>query len=73
MMKDTCYLVMSEYGIARMTKRAGSLKRGEVSVRIRLTIPDKCFAEPSIDADIVIPESAIIRPDVTVALEDPQS
>lgn len=69
-MKDTCYLVLDEYGIQRMTKRQGSLKRGEVAVRIAVSIADKCFVEPAISANITIPESAVIVPTVDVAVMD---
>ena len=72
-MKDTCYIVMSEYGIERMTKRAAALKRGEIAVRVKLDVPDRCFAEPAIDASISVPESAIIRPDVNVSVESPDA
>lgn len=68
-MKDTCYLVLSEYGIERMTKRQGSLKRGEVAVRVSVAIADKAFAEPMVSASITVPEHAIIRPSVEVAVE----
>ena len=70
MMKDSCYIVLSEYGIERMTKRQASLKRGEVAVRISLTVSDKAFAEPAITAQITIPDTAIIRPDVDVVVDD---
>lgn len=69
-MQDTCYIVMSEYGIERMTKRQGHLKRGEVAVRVSVAIADRAFIEPAIAAHITIPESAIIVPAVTVEVED---
>lgn len=68
--KDTCYLVMSEYCIQRMTKRQGGLKRGEVAVRVSLVVPESCFAEPDVSATIDVPESAVIRPRVEVRVED---
>ena len=68
-MKDTCYIVMSEYGIERMTKRQGHLKRGEVAVRVSIAIADKAFVEPAIAASITIPDSAIIVPKVDVNVE----
>lgn len=69
-MRDSCYIVLSEYGIERMTKRSGALKRGEISVRVSLTVPDKCFTDPPIDAEIVVPENAIIRPTVAVEVHE---
>ncbi|GHH09207.1 hypothetical protein GCM10008023_05560 [Sphingomonas glacialis] len=69
-MKDSCYIVLSEYGIERMTKRQGSLKRNEVAVKVNLSIADSVFAEPAISAAIVIPASAVIHPDIEVTVED---
>lgn len=71
MMEDLCYLVLSEYGIERMTKRQGTLKRGEVSVRVSVSIHDKHFAEPTVSARIDVPDSAVIQPQVTVEAEPP--
>lgn len=67
---DDCCLVMSEYGIQRMTKRPGKLARGEIAVRVRLVVPESAFAEPAISAEINVPESAIIRPQVEVTVQD---
>lgn len=69
-MKDACYLVLSEYGIERMTKRQGSLKRGEVAVRVSVSIADRCFAEPAIAAHIDVPAAAVIHPQVDVHVEE---
>jgi len=66
MMYDDCFVVMSQYGIERMTKKKGSLKRGEISVKIRLSVPVSVLAEPTISAVVAVPESAINRPDVIV-------
>lgn len=63
---DTCFIVMSEYGIQRMTKRQGGLKRGEVAVKIRMAIPEQCFAEPDISVNIDVPLTAVIVPQVEV-------
>lgn len=61
---DDCYIVMSEYGIQRMTKRGGRLNRGEVSIRVRLNVPSACFTEPSLSASIQIPEELVRRPEL---------
>lgn len=71
-MKDTCYLVLSEYGIERMTKRQGSLKRGEVGVRISVAVNDKVFTQPALAAHIDIPEQAVIQPPIVqVEVQEP--
>lgn len=64
---DDCFIVMSAYGIERMTKRKGTLKRGEIAIRVRVTVPESCFAEPDVAATIEVPESAVIKPSVEVA------
>lgn len=69
-MRDVCYIVLSEHGIQRMTKRQGGLKRGEVAVRIGITVPDSCLADPTIAAEVVVPASAVMHPDVTVVVEE---
>ena len=63
---DDCYIVMNDCGIQRMTKRPGKLARGEISVRVRLSVPESCFEEPAIMADIDVPEEAVRRPVVEV-------
>lgn len=65
-MFDTCYLVISEYGIERMTKRRGQVKAGEVAVKIGINLPEGAFEEPEPDAVINVPERALIGPNVTV-------
>lgn len=68
-LQDTCFIVMSQYGIQRMTKRQGSLQRGEIAVKVKLVVPESAFAEPDVSATITVPESAIIRPKVEVTAE----
>lgn len=69
-MRDECFLVMSEHGIERMTKRSGKLNRGEVSVKLSIGIPDSVFVQPTMVARITIPESAVIHPPVEVQVFD---
>lgn len=70
---DDCYIVVSKYGIERMTKRRGTLKRGEIGVKVRLVLPTAVFDEPDVQATIVVPDAAIIKPDVEVTVLDPTS
>lgn len=65
-MFDSCYIVLSEYGIERMTKRRGQVKAGEVAVKIAINLPEGTFDEPEPDAVINVPKSALQGPDVTV-------
>ncbi|GLT03062.1 hypothetical protein GCM10007897_45050 [Sphingobium jiangsuense] len=68
---DDCYIVMSQYGIQRMTKRPGKLARGEVSVRVRLTLPESVFDEPAFSAHVSVPESAVIKREADVEVVAP--
>lgn len=68
---DDCFIIMSAYGIERMTKRKGMLKRGEIAVRIRLVVPARCFEQPDVSATIKVPESAVLQPEVAVELLAP--
>jgi len=72
-LQDTCFIVMSQYGIQRMTKRQGSLQRGEIAVRVKLVVPETAFAEPDVSATITVPTSAIIKPAVQVTVEEAPS
>jgi hypothetical protein len=70
---DECFIVMSVYGIQRMTKRPGKLSRGEMAIKVRLVVPEHCFAEPDVQVTINVPESAIIKPDVAVTVVEPSA
>lgn len=63
---DDCYIVMSEYGIQRMTKRKPALQGDEVAVKVRLHIPQSAFKEPDFSAELTVPESAVIAPEAHV-------
>jgi hypothetical protein len=68
---DDCFIVMSADGIQRMTKRAGKLGRGELAIKVRIFIPEQCFAEPDVQVTINVLEAAIIKPAVDVSVLDP--
>lgn len=70
-LSDDCFIVMSKYGIDRLTKRKGSLKRGEISVKVHISVPESCFAEPDISVEIDVPESAVIKPKASVTVVQP--
>lgn len=69
-MRDSFFVVLSEFGVERMTKRKGSLRRGEVAVQVWITVPDSSFVDPLATAHIVVPETAIIHPQVLVEVEE---
>lgn len=47
-MKDVIYLAVSRRGVMRMTKNLPSLMRGEIPVKLELTVDEKAFREPVI-------------------------
>lgn len=65
---DSCYIVLSEYGIERMTKRRGQVKAGEIAVKVAICLPEGTFDEPDPDAVINVPKEALRGPSVTVDL-----
>ena len=68
-----CFIVFSEYGVERMTKNKGMLKKGEVSVRVQIQVPTRCFQQPDISAIITVPESAVNKPNVDVWIDEPSA
>jgi hypothetical protein len=63
---DDCFIVMSKHGIQRMTKRPGTIQRGEIAVKVRLVVPTSAFVEPAISVSVTVPETAILQPNVTI-------
>lgn len=51
---EDIYLVVSRYKTERMTKSLPSLKRGEIPVKIHLTVEDSAFREPVIERSVHI-------------------
>ena len=65
-MKDTVYLVCGPDGIARMTKRAPSLYRHEVAVKVTVGVPDDCFRSWVFAAAVEVPEDRVIKPELEI-------
>jgi hypothetical protein len=53
-MKEVIYLSVDSYGVNRMTKNLPTLKRGEIPVKLILTVDDTAFHEPVIVKEVVI-------------------
>jgi hypothetical protein len=53
-MKEIIYLVVSPYKVERMTKNLPGLSRGEIPVKLTLTVDEKAFREPVISKDVHI-------------------
>lgn len=65
-MKDVVYLVVSRAGVQSMRKSLPSMKRGEIAIRVNVTVADKAFAPPTIEQyiDIQDPYQGIDLEDV---------
>jgi len=72
-MKDTIYIVMTDGGVSRITKRWPMLSRSEIAVEVRLSVPDSSFRSPILRATLDVAENAIIQPTIEVeALDQPE-
>lgn len=70
-MKDTIFLTCNRSGIVSMRKNAPYLNRGEIAVKLTLTVPSAIFESYIPSVEVSIPESAVIRPSVEVMIEEP--
>ena len=53
-MDETIYLVADQTGIKRMTKNLPSLNRGEIPIKVNITVAKEAFRTPVIEKQIVI-------------------
>lgn len=53
-MKDTVYLVVSRRGVEGMRKSLPDQKRGEIAVKVVITVAQNAFAPPTIEQHIDI-------------------
>ena len=65
-MKQTVYIIASKSGIERLTKRHPFLGRGEIGVKLTVTIPDAAFSSPLIAAALDVEDEHVIQPTVTI-------
>lgn len=68
-MKDVAYLIITKSGVQALRKTRPQLNSGEVAVRLRLTVPDEFFERIIPDAEIIIPEEAVLTPPIEVGIE----
>lgn len=52
--KDTIYLVITNSGVDRMTKRMPATSRGEHLIKLAVTVDPKAFRDPVLTQEIVI-------------------
>lgn len=53
-MKDAIYLVVSKRKVERMTKTLPYVSRGEVVVKLVITVTDKAFSPPTLDQEVIV-------------------
>lgn len=70
-MKDTVFLVTDSSGVVRMTKRAPSLYRNEVAVRLTVQVPDSAYRSLQVSATLDVPEERVILPEIEVDVAEP--
>jgi len=70
-MKDSCYLVFSDSGISRMSKRRPPLKAGDYAVLIKIDVPDEVFAASIPEATLKIPKENVVRPPIEMEVAEP--
>lgn len=53
-MKEVIYLVVSNRKVERMTKTLPNIYRGEVIVKLNVTVTDKAFNPPTLDQEVIV-------------------
>jgi hypothetical protein len=53
-MKETIYLIVNQNGIQTMRKTLPNVRRGEIPVKLNITIPKEAFAPPTLVQDVVV-------------------
>ncbi|GAB2571986.1 hypothetical protein [Spirosoma areae] len=60
------HLVITQNGSVRVLKSKPNLGWDEISMEIKLSVPNEVFKRPQFKAELVIPESAIQSTEITV-------
>ena len=72
-MKARVFLIVDRTGGYRVTKRPPFLDRGEICLRLAVTIPDGCFQAPAIDVAVDVPVERVRPPEALVEIEDAEA
>jgi len=72
-MKAKVFLIVRRDGNYRVTKRPPYLDRGEICLRLGVTIPDACFQAPAIDVAVEVTEDRVRPPEAAVDVEDAEA
>lgn len=68
-MTATTFIVIDRHGVKRATKRRPNLRSGEVMVRLNISVSDRFFAANAPVANLTIPDSAVVTPEVKVEVK----
>lgn len=64
------YLIINSNGTVRVNRRPPALDWNEVSIFMKLKVPDKIFEKPTLQAQITIPEEAVIKTPIEATVVD---
>ena len=53
-MQDTIWLAVDRRGVLRMTKNVPKLSRGEIPIKVLVTVEETAFQEPTLVREIVV-------------------
>ena len=53
-MRTVIYLIADRYGITAMRKNLPDVRRGEVPIKLTVTVPEEAFAPPVLTQEIVV-------------------
>lgn len=53
-MKETIYLIVNNRRVDRITRSLPTLKRGELPVKLAVTVEPKAFGTPTIDKEVYV-------------------
>lgn len=69
-MRDSCFLIVDPSGIVGMRKNKPGLTSGQLTLEIRVDVPDEFFEMTIPKAVITIPRDSIMTPQIDVLIKD---
>lgn len=64
------YLVINSNGTVRTAKKRPALDWNEISISMKLELPNALFQKPSLSAQIVVPDSAAVSKPMEAGVTD---
>jgi hypothetical protein len=69
-MKTNFYLVVNSNGTVQAKKMRPKLAQNEISMYIDLVLPQGLFTKPQLSAQLTIPDSAAMPPEITAEVQE---